>query len=728
MTERDGPALGRPDAPLHGSTVSPSVHGDSISSTLPDSDIPCNGSTMAVTVSRSLNPPGTESCSTDPVARARDCLHRLFSGLLGDDPLEPVSIPLPGRRPAEYHAASRALACTDLFAIDCSDRVVRERAIADVARAAAATERVLILSPDAAAADRLIELLGLHEPVSVLRALADDENPLRPNPALNRFTSAAAGNGRVERLRRESGEALERLEAELAAVEAAQSALPDIRSVSERIAALDRDIAEVTERHRAVEPEVLAEAESRPPATPYAEAMQRWRTDRDAVCGPLAAERDAFGAARAQKEAELAQERRRLDEAGKRPGFFGRILGLSRVQTDTVQLESRIQELETEVKNLAAKEAAKQAEHDAAEKRLGSERDKRVAAEVAARRVDLNGRLAALTLERDAAAARLAAWSRDVEKAGIARPQPDVPLDRIAAGLDARAEEVRTQLTTTRECCDGLRHRGHELARQFLMDAAVIVGTPGSLRCDPIFTVLHEGAFGLLILDHAEELTQADFLDLAPLADRWLLAGDSGRGAQPRGNGLHPHRHAHPHPGFFKQVARRLDREPWSLDGDRLVLRLVHLSPEQRRFLTCEPVIDVPEIELRVSGHDGDAALAEIAFPSDTSIADAKRFLVSQLGEVLLRPSGDPHWHDDAGSLVACWPVPDSAAIAEEWVELEAGVQEKVSGAGIEAFTSAIAFDSASGWDRTRAEAWLDTHLPRRHGRLAVLPPSHSGC
>jgi hypothetical protein len=679
---------------------------------------------MAVTVSRSLNPPGTESCSTDPVARARDCLHRLFSGLLGDDPLEPVSISLAARRPAEYHAASRALACTDLFVIDCSDRVVRERAIADVARAAAAFERVLILSPDAAAADRFIELLGLHEPISVLRALADDENPLRPNPALNRFTSAAAGNGRVERLKRESGEAVERLEAELAAIVAAQSALPDIRSVAERIAALDRDIAEVTERHRTVEPEVVAEAESRPPPTPFAEAMQCWRTDRDAVCGPLAAEHDALGTARAQKEAELAQERRRLDEAGKRPGFFGRILGLSRVQTDTAQLESRIHELETEVKDLAAK----QAEHDAAEKRLGSERDKRVAAEVAARRVDLNGRLAALTLDRDAAAARLAAWSRDVEKAGIARPQPDEPLDRIAAGLDARAEEVRAQLTTTRECCDGLRHRGHELARQFLMDAAVIVGTPGSLRCDPVFAVLREGAFGLLILDHAEELTQADFLDLAPIADRWLLAGDSGRGTQPHGNGLHPHRHAHPNPGFFKQVARRLDREPWTIDGDRLVLRLVHLSPEQRRFLTCEPVLDVPEIELRVSGHNGDAALAEIAFPADTSIADAKRFLVSQLGEVLLRPSGDLRWHDDAGSLVACWPVPDAATIVEEWVELEAGVQEKISGAGIEAFTSAIAFDPACGWDRARAEAWLDTHLPRRHGRLAVLPSSHSGC
>jgi hypothetical protein len=260
------------------------------------------------------------------------------------------------------------------------------------------------------------------------------------------------------------------------------------------------------------------------------------------------------------------------------------------------------------------------------------------------------------------------------------------------------------------------------------MDAAVVVGTPGSLRCDPVFAVLQEAAFGLLILDHGEELTQPDFLDLAPLADRWLLAGDSGRGTRPHGNGLYSRRHAHPHPGFFRQIARRLDREPWALDDDRLVLRLVHLSPEQRRFVTCEPVLDQPEIELRVSGHDGDAALAEIAFPADTPIAEAKRFLISQLGEVVLRPCGDFHWQDDGGSLHVCWPVPNSAAIVEEWVELEAGVQEKISGAGIDAFTSAIAFDPSCGWDRAKAEAWLETHLPRRHSRLAVLPPSHSGC
>ena len=33
-----------------------------------------------------------------------------------------------------------------------------------------------------------------------------------------------------------------------------------------------------------------------------------------------------------------------------------------------------------------------------------------------------------------------------------------------------------------------------------------------------------------------------------------------------------------------------------------------------------------------------------------------------------------------------------------------------------------IAFDSAAGWDRSRAESWLAARLPLHPGRFAILP------
>ena len=53
----------------------------------------------------------------------------------------------------------------------------------------------------------------------------------------------------------------------------------------------------------------------------------------------------------------------------------------------------------------------------------------------------------------------------------------------------------------------------------------------------------------------------------------------------------------------------------------------------------------------------------------------------------------------------------------------DGGVREKVVGTGAAAFTAAVAFDTAAGWDPDKAAAWLADRLPPASaGRLAVLP------
>ena len=54
-------------------------------------------------------------------------------------------------------------------------------------------------------------------------------------------------------------------------------------------------------------------------------------------------------------------------------------------------------------------------------------------------------------------------------------------------------------------------------------------------------------------------------------------------------------------------------------------------------------------------------------------------------------------------------------------------MREKVVGCGAAAFTAAVAFDPAAGWDAEKAAAWLARHLPAASaGRFAAVPADTS--
>ncbi|HEY1189207.1 MAG TPA: hypothetical protein VGE74_16260, partial [Gemmata sp.] len=248
--------------------------------------------------------------------------------------------------------------------------------------------------------------------------------------------------------------------------------------------------------------------------------------------------------------------------------------------------------------------------------------------------------------------------------------------------------------------------------------ARVVVGTPGSLRADPVFSAGGaEPPFGLLVLDRAEELTESEFSWLAKLAGRYLLVGRAAPPDEPRG----PRGRA-PEAPLAARIAKCLDRETWAAEGNRLVCRLAPPAPEQRRTMTREPLADRPEIELRFVETGAAPLLAEITFPWATPVVEAKRFLIDALGEVRLRPCGELRWSHAPDAIAATWPAADVGAEAA-WVDLEPGVREKVTGAGPFAFTAAVSFDPSAGWDAGRAEAWLEAHLPGPSvSRFAALP------
>ena len=538
-------------------------------------------------------------------------------------PFAPADVVPTGlRSPAEVLAITRALACPDLFVIDAADQPSAESTIAQIAELAA--DRVLILSPDPRAADRLTELLA---GAGVVRALAEDENPIRSSPVVARLTSIALGAGQAERLRREAADALSAAEAHLAP--------------AERFTAINSEIAEATTMRDRLEIEI------------------RSHHDNSAI---------------ARKEADLAALRRRLTESNAEPSgrmasILAWLLGRRSSGQDPAKLEKEI--------DVAAAEVAA----------LTAEREDAIRDEQLVRRAPLDARLADLVAERD----RMAAAQREHSSALKGVKELDAP----------------------------------DLIPRLLAESRIVVGTPGSLVADPVFA--DSPPFALLVLDRCEELTETDFLRLSPLAARWVLVGDvPGSAGKPDSrpgmgqNGKTSKNGRTKGPGFVERLALLLDREPWAREADQIVCRLMHqVGTTGRQTLVQEPLFDRPEIELRFTAED-DPAVAEVAFPAGTSIADAKSFLFRQLGEVLLHPCGPLQWEETAESIVARWSESEDCTTA--WIDLEPGVREKVVCCGWAAFTAAVEFVRALNWNRERAEAWLaQHHRPESAGRFVTV-------
>lgn len=674
-----------------------------------------------------LAPPAPGRLTTDhppsptpPPDRGRAWLNRLLAGDLASPGVVPVCVPHAGRGPAEHDAVARALGCPDLFVI-AGDGPARERVVAEVARAAGRTGRVLVLSPDPAAADRLTAAIADHGP-SVVRALAADENPIRPTPAVTRSTSA----DRAERVRRDVAAGVAGAEARLARLVTAAERVEQTRDLAARLADVEARQAELRARLAVVETDVRDEADGKAAPTALAAALDRLRAEQQTATAPVGEKLAAATADRAEKAGALAAVQRQIAEhaadAGRKPGLLARLFGGKPKPhaAEPADLEHRRDELERGLKEITDRVAELQAELDAATTRFTAERVRLIADEVAARRTEIESRLAPLDAEADHFRKTI-----DENRATIAA----AGLDAEAAGLATQRAAAEEQLADARARHDDFARGGPAAVARLLAEVPVVVGTPGSLDADPAFDGLPADAppFALVVLDRAEELTEPDFVNLARLGDRWVLAGELPEEPRPALNGTPGRgpRHGQPPESFLARLVRRLDRESLAAEADRLVCRLAHPTPEQRRAMTREPLADRPEVELRfVPGEAGSPVLAEIAFPAGTTAADAKAFVARELGEVLLRPCGEPERRYEPDRIAVCWPCP-AAAGPSAWIDLEPGVREQVTGPGPHAFTAAVAFDTAT-WDADRAEAWLAARLPAASpGRVAVLPKSN---
>lgn len=173
------------------------------------------------------------------------------------------------------------------------------------------------------------------------------------------------------------------------------------------------------------------------------------------------------------------------------------------------------------------------------------------------------------------------------------------------------------------------------------------------------------------------------------------------------------------------EVSRR-EVDPWHVAGSRLIRRfLPSVRPEAGRSWR-EPLLDHPEVELGFVSGEGSCLLAEMVFPATWTFPQAKRFLFTQLGEVLLQPIGEGRISEWSDHIIVYWPGAERLDGVPAWVELDAGVKECVRLVGWRGWTAAVEFDRSLGWTPARVAAWLAEHLPEAQLRTArphILQP-----
>ncbi len=330
------------------------------------------------------------------------------------------------------------------------------------------------------------------------------------------------------------------------------------------------------------------------------------------------------------------------------------------------------------------------------------------------------------------------------------------PAARTEEALDAARLAWQDQFHHDEETCQFarqwlafLQQPGDHLEERFHSWINVVAGTIAAFTQDQHFgNSSREEIFDLLVLEEADQITEAEFLKLARRARRWVLIGEPGHpfGCVGQGAGLQDltaaQRPASRDLGpatFLQKLWHQLHWDPrrlpfaWGRDGDRLCCRLRLVPAEQRRWLETERVADSPDIELRILSLPRLApTLAEVVFPAATTLAQAKAFIYRELQEVPVQAPGRAATLEEHPDFLRLRLADDSSEPTLT-VVLEQGIRERLladnrdgNGDAAALWTAQLEFDKSAGWTRVRVLAWAGQHLHYRDlGRTAWLPLSY---
>ena len=252
------------------------------------------------------------------------------------------------------------------------------------------------------------------------------------------------------------------------------------------------------------------------------------------------------------------------------------------------------------------------------------------------------------------------------------------------------------------------------------------------------------GWFDYLLVDEAEQVTEAALLKLGRRSRRWILIGQPAAGlgeaqvndtvdvrTPRRGDvaGPAPARFTAP----FHQLWQHFHCDPhalpyrWVMEQDRLCCKMRPVLQDQLRFVETERVADSPDIELRIlTLPQCEPCLAEILFPPAFTIVAAKQFIYRELQELAPEPDALAFHHVEFQDRLAL-TLGLGASVDEQIVPIEVGIREIVYPARETGWrTSRLEFDRQTGWHWERVLQWFAQRTGLRDpGRTVRLEVCH---
>jgi hypothetical protein len=690
-------------------------------------------------------------------------LTKLLSGQVQD--LEPVRAAAVGVRDStldagQCDAVAKALATPDVCLVQGLPGTGKSRVVAEIlAQVVRRGERVLLLAQSPMAIDRILELLQPHEEIYALRLLAPEEKPetlaatirkLTLPERLQELSSQALREGRkawtardqhCRRLRQEEPlwhrlqEMADRLDQLHRQTEALCQRRPLLR------ADVDREAQAVVEGHEATQPfQVGLAARFR--------QYQEIQTRVDKALVEVREKIDQHQQEQPQLQTRInalhpladAQREKRWWTAAWWRALFRK--GLAEALTS---LEDQLNQERTVLEGLERELQRLNQERDQASQTFQAERTQRTEKEVARRQTELDYQRAAFDQERKLLQAKWQdTWSKlDGEGPRPANPTPTAFREAHTAwGQQVQREERECTLLQQWLACLQETHPWPGRVRTY---ANVVAATTAALTADEHFRHASGAGpnFDLLVLQEADQMTESEFVALARDARRCVLIAAPAPDRN-RASGLRKVRSQPLRAMFFDSLWQHLHWEPrnlpyaWVQEGERLCCQLHPVAPDQRPWIETESVADFPDIELRILALPrSQPLLAEVVFPPTLSIQEAKTYIYQEVGELAVETPGQSvGWVEEPGRLV--FRLADETVPHAVRVPLEPGVCELVGTAAAEgndnSRTGAVAhwqtccleFDRAAGWDRPRAEEWVQQHLGVRDlGRTARLNVPH---
>jgi hypothetical protein len=699
-------------------------------------------------------------------------------------PLPPETEIDPDLDPAQREAVQRALATPDLCLIQGLPGTGKSRVASEVVlRSAGRGERVLLLTATNAALDRILGQLADRELVCPIRCLEPGESAKTLPPEILRLTLAERIRFFDQHTVQGASQAVQTLRQRLEQGRREEALWPRFHELAAQHQALETQLQAVREKCSAL-PSVLeaemsgaGQAEGGP-FTAFQERLRdlerKWSktwaqcdarlTELQAELAGTRQEEDTVlaGLNRLQPLAEAREKGRWWTWTGLKALFQGQLLE----QFHTLQ--GRQQELQALDTRLAGETSLAETERQKAEAELQETKAGLLRQEHERRQAELDAQREALEGARQLVEVKwqLACqeFSAGPAPAGVLH-QPNAT-QAVTAAQQVWAhqrQELEQQLRQAEEWAAGVEQAQADFPHRLIHFANVVAATTSAWVHDAHFAGHRAGqeavSFDLLVVDEADQLTEADFAQAARRTRRWVLlgepsdipelatpslgAGPGGERATSRGpSGRGVRAPAALRPGFFQSLWQQLHGDPrrlpyrWFLSQSQLHCALRPVSPEQQQWIQSETVADRPEIELRILVPPRDPPqLVEVIFPASMTLAQAKEYIFQELQELPVQAQGwSLRWLDRPGQVVARLSGAHGAEVAR--VTLAEGVHELVAAlpgappAGedgpLPCRTCCLEFDRSAGWDRQRAEQWISQHLPLpSSGRTVLLTHPH---